>query len=191
MCGMGKEAKVKNIFNSFMLSSKFRRQIGEVIANHFLTSRQFHKDMPIYACFGTQVFAIEILQSLPKWVEATAVGVNGLLSLITDVRLEELEEFREWIDQTIGMLSREELYGLSLYLWFVLDTQIPYAEFIANAKNTQNLNKNKTKKISEQQTKNKKSANTTDSNNRQQKPQTGKKSKKQKKKQVVLFRIGL
>ncbi|ETO06395.1 hypothetical protein RFI_31002 [Reticulomyxa filosa] len=122
-CGTGEI--MKQLFTEYMLSPSFRNHIHHVIQTHFVSSPQFHKDMPIYACFGTQVFAVEILKSLPKWSEATAVAINGLLSLITDVRLEQIEEFREWIDQTIQMLSKEELYGLSLYLWFVLETQIP------------------------------------------------------------------
>src|SRR5690606_39188821 len=84
---------------------------------------------PIYTVFPYRIFDSKILSKLPSFVENNAININGLLSLICESDVKHIKDFKDWIGQTLQLLSPSELYSLSLYTWLCMESQVPLPPF--------------------------------------------------------------
>ncbi len=77
----------------------------------------------------SKILAVDVLETLPLFNQATAVTINGLSNIVSggagDPSSANVADSQEWIEQSIQMLEPGELCGLCLYIWLCMDEKQP------------------------------------------------------------------
>merc|ERR1712154_677422 len=205
-------------YESYELTKAFRQHIYQTVYDQFWSKcldvknkRLFNEDkvnkrlklkQPAYKLrINDNMLSYAFLMNLPGLNENCATQFGALYSMLGGIDDKEMDmaPLKPWIDQID--LSFNETYCMLLYLWFILDVELPAAPYNFIGKRSQkknqnqnNNNNNNVQSISSPKQNKKNQHQNKPQHNKANKKQNHQKKKHNKKKQktkpVVLFKMG-
>jgi len=194
-------------YESFELTKSYRQHIYQTVYDHFWsksldinnknlfnvdkTNKKIKFNEPSYRLRpNDNIFSWNILMNLPTINEFSGTQFSGLYDMllaIDEINDDTTTHLKLWIDQIIQSVSFNEVYPILLYVWFILDIEIPAApyNFIIKQKNKKQSMSLMTKKNNNKSQQNKKQNVPQNNNNNNNKlsPKNNKNDNKQKQNQ--------